>query len=517
MMIAAGTAARRFSDLRTAVATALLLIVALSFSASVLFTEWTREAAYFLTVTRIWELGLGGLLAIAALPEVSLRTREAMRTIGLGAIILAAFAYSPETAFPGYAALLPTLGCALVIAAGTESDEWSLSRLLAARPAQYLGDLSYSVYLWHWPMIVFAGHYVQGGMTPLLGSMLIAATIAMSHFSKRFVEDPIRYAKVDPRKALAFAAGLAISCFIGATAIYQHFAVQVIKAYAHSPSYPGARAFLAGANVPPVDAPLPPQIFLKKDRAEVYKDNCHLGHGDTRLNPCRYGHGTGVKVVLMGDSHAAHWAPALISEADDMGWRLETHTKSACPVLRDPVRETIGKPNEPYRACQQWGENLLDYLRTARPDLVVLAQSRYYVLAGARGREPRKAVAAAVADVWRELLALGIKVVAIRDTPRLLFQPGECIARDPGCFAEQSEVLADDDPILMAHSLVPEVPVIDMTDAFCQNGKCPMVIGNVIAWRDRGHLTASYSRTIATALAARIAQAAGDLQAHIPR
>jgi hypothetical protein len=97
----------------------------------------------------------------------------------------------------------------------------------------------------------------------------------------------------------------------------------------------------------------------------------------------------------------------------------------------------------------------------------------------------------------------------------LPFSPGDCIARDADCFADQSEVLGDDDPILIAQRLVPQVPVIDMTDAVCQNGKCPIVVGNVIVWRDSHHLTASYSRTLATALVARIAEAVGGRQARL--
>jgi peptidoglycan/LPS O-acetylase OafA/YrhL len=509
LMIAVGAGLRRFLSLRSALMIVLLLILAVSFGACVLFTEIKPEAAYFVTYTRIWELGLGGVLAIAVLPNFSLRIRESMRTAGLAAIVLAAFAYSAETAFPGYAALVPTLGCALVIAAGNQSNGWSTLAFLAARPARYLGDISYSVYLWHWPMIVFAGLFAPDGMTLSLGLALIAATLLISHFSKRFVEDPIRYAKLDTKKVLAFVVASGVSCIIGGVAIYNHFALQLIRTHAESSNYPGARAFLAGADVPAVDSPLPPPIFLGKDKAEVYKENCHLSDEDTALNPCIYGPETGAKILLVGDSHAANWAPALISQADKMRWRLETHTKSGCPLFKGTIR-----PGKPYLSCDEWRENLLRYLRTSPPDLVIFAQSRAHELVAAVGQKSRQEIAISIAAVWRELSARGIKIVAIRDTPRLPFEPGDCIARDPSCYAEQSKVLGDDDPIVIAHNLAPEVPVIDMTDAVCQQGKCPMVVGNVIVWRDRGHLTASYSRTLATALVSRVVEAASDLQIH---
>jgi peptidoglycan/LPS O-acetylase OafA/YrhL len=505
VMIAAGAVARRFTDLRTAVMVPLLLLVAVSFGASVVLTETRPEAAYYLTYTRIWQLGLGAALALVVLPDFSLRVREAMRTAGLAAIVLAVFAFSGGMAFPGYAALLPTLGCALVLAAGTKSEAWSVSRVLMARPAQYLGDISYSVYLWHWPIIVFASYYAPGGLSLWLGLALIAATLVVAHLSKHALEDRVRYSNISMGKALAFAAGLTVCCILGAAATYHYFAIQLIKIYADSPNYPGARAFLAGAHVPPVDAPIPPPILLRKDKAETYKQNCHVGSDDATLTPCRYGPESGRKVVLIGDSHAANWAPALIAQVDKMGWRLETQTKSSCPLILAPV----GKSGVAAVACTKWGENLLQYLQSSPPDIVILAQARFYQVEGVEGEAPRTDIASAMADVWRKLLALGIKVVAMRDIPYLPFDPGACIARDPACYAEQSQALKDDDPVLMAHRLVPEVPVIDMTDAVCRNGQCPMVVGNIIAWRDEGHLTATFSRTTAEVLAARVAEAAG--------
>jgi peptidoglycan/LPS O-acetylase OafA/YrhL len=504
IMIAAGVVIGRFSKLRTAIALPLLLIVAMSFGASVWLTETSREAAYFVTHSRLWQLGIGALLAIAVLPVFSPGVREAMRAAGLAAIVLSALAFSGGMSFPGYAALLPTLGCALVLAAGVDNDS-SLSRLLALPPVQYLGDVSYSVYLWHWPIVVFAGAYAPGGMSLPFGLTLLTATLVISHLSKRFVEDPIRYAEIDTGKWLAYAGGVIVCCVLGALGIYHQFAVHALKLHIDEVNFPGARAYLAGAAVPAVEAAVPPLIMLKKDKAEVYKENCHVGYGAVDPTPCRYGPEDGAKIVLVGDSHAASWAPALIAQADAMGWRLETHTKSACALFKEMLKRASG----PYLDCRLWGEKVLDRLRASPPDLVIVSQGQFHEVASADGPSSRRRTAAAIVDLWRELRALGIKVVAIRDTPHLPFEPGECVARDPNCYAEQSVVLRDDDPILIAHQLMPEVAVIDMTDAFCQNARCPVVIGNVVAWRDSSHPTASYARTMATVLADRIVAATG--------
>jgi len=435
------------------------------------------------------------------------RIREIMRTAGLAAIVASALGYSAGTAFPGYAALLPVLGCAMVIAAGSQSGEWSAQRLLASPPAQYLGDMSYSIYLWHWPLVVFAGLHAPGGISLSLGGALLTATLAIAYLSKRFVEDPIRYATISTGKALAFSGGFIALCIVGAMTIYHYFAVGMMSTHVDLRNYPGANAIFTGAIVPSVDAPMPPLMLLRKDKSETYRSNCHVSSEDAELNPCQYGPVSApVKVVLIGDSHAANWAPSLIQQADELGWRVEINTKSACLFSKELIPQKDGL----YLSCAEWSKSLLKRLRETHPDIVVIAQLGTYRLANDTGQEPAKQVAGAVADVWRDLLASGIKVVAIRDTPQLPFDPGECVARDPKCFAEQAGALRGDDPLLMAHALLPEVPVIDMTDAVCRDARCPMVVGNVIVWRDTGHLTASYARTLGAVLTTRITNAANE-------
>jgi hypothetical protein len=110
----------------------------------------------------------------------------------------------------------------------------------------------------------------------------------------------------------------------------------------------------------------------------------------------------------------------------------------------------------------------------------------------------------AVADLWRELRGRGISVIAIADVPQLPVRPDECILQDAACAVEQAKALGPVDPIAIAQRLVPEVPVVDMTDAMCREGKCPMIIGNIVAWRDGHHLTASFVRSMAGTLNQRI-------------
>lgn len=186
--------ARRTTDIRRAFFLVLLAIFSVSLVASIVLTASDPVTAYFVTHTRVWELTLGGLLALVVLPPLSSAVREAMRVLGLAGIGIACVAFSTDTRFPGAAALLPTLGAALVIAAGKSSAERSTYKVLALRPMQYLGDISYSVYLWHWPLIVFASlHLADSRISPTMGGFILAATIVLAAASKRFIEDPFRH------------------------------------------------------------------------------------------------------------------------------------------------------------------------------------------------------------------------------------------------------------------------------------------------------------------------------------
>ncbi len=505
IMIAAAAVSFLSANLRMRLMIPLAALTFASLAASIWLTQVSPASAYFVTHTRLWELGLGALLAIAVLPDFPARMRETMRVVGLVAILISVFSYSGETAFPGYAALLPTLGCALVIAAGTDAGRWTAYRLLALSPAQYLGNISYSFYLWHWPLIVFAGLYAPGGFSIVHGLALFLASVVLADLTKRFVEDPVRYWQTGSIKAFAFGIASIGCCILSATVIYKYVAMQVIESYGDSPDYPGARAFLENAAVPRVGSPIPPLTLLKRDRSQAYKKDCHLNFEDTELYPCVFGPETGKRVTLIGDSHAASWIPALAVLADRMDWRIETHTKSACALYRKPAL----RRDQPYPECKEWGGKLLAELRRSRPDIVILTQQRFGRVADEDGKPPHEQTAAAIVEVWREIQEAGAKVIAIRDTPALPFKPDECLLRDIGCYADQSQVLKDFDPIVIAHGLAPDVPMIDMTDAVCKDQKCPMIIGNIVVWRDSHHLTASYVRSVASAFGERIISAVG--------
>ena len=199
---------RRGRPSRRAIAGALTVIAVSSLAFSIVDTAAHPPQAYFSTFTRVWELALGGLLALAPVAPLSRATSRAVAWAGLAMIVAAFLLFDAATPFPGYLALLPTLGAVAVIAAGARRPESPPLGVLEARPVRYVGRVSYSWYLWHWPAVIFATE-LWGPLSPAAGAAVIAASFVPAVVSHHLVELPLmnsRTLKRSPSRSLAFGA-----------------------------------------------------------------------------------------------------------------------------------------------------------------------------------------------------------------------------------------------------------------------------------------------------------------------
>ena len=269
---------------------------------------------------------------------------------------------------------------------------------------------------------------------------------------------------------------------------------QETAALASSPAaYPGAAALSAGASVPPVKFFAPPLANVQWD-VPTGTRKCRLSFDETEPVPCLFGDRNGrFKVFLIGDSHAEHWVPAFEEVAAARGWNAASYTKSSCPLFPDMVL----RKGKPYDECLAWGRRMLQVIDREKPDLVILTAKKDMKA------EADKPIAPSLVRLWREIEALGPKVVVLADTPEWGVRPDECLARDPSCSVAYASI-AQADPLVAAHDLYPHVPLIDFTDMVCPDGRCPAVIGNVVVWRDRHHLTATYARSMADVFGKRL-------------
>ena len=261
LIIASLFVARRWVRRRTTttIGVSLVALTAVSFGFSVWFTDTNPSAAYFVTPTRAWEFGMGALVVLAQRRwSVASGVRFGLRWAGLVGLVVSGLTFTQSTAFPGYAAALPCLATAAVIVAEDAGPRDPLSRLFGARPTQWLGNISYSVYLVHWPLIVFTPYVLGGTLLDVAKLAIIAITLLLADLSKRYIEDAARLVPAlvrSPRRALvaALAGMLVIGAGVGGSlADVQHQEDQIAVAVAQGAPAPcyGAAALATRPGAP---------------------------------------------------------------------------------------------------------------------------------------------------------------------------------------------------------------------------------------------------------------------------
>ena len=503
------------------------LVVLASLAFSIDATAQVPASAYFVTPTRVWELGIGGLLAVflsrrafgrmseteaVPLPPAA---RAALGWAGIVAIGASAFLYSPGTAFPGYAALLPVLGAAAVIAASAPMHPASPAPYLATRPMQWLGDVSYSVYLWHWPLIVLVPYATGSALSGVHKVAIVVATLILAGLTKVFVEDPFRrpaWGRPLRRPFLLGAAGMAV--VVGMTVILQvdfDRRQQVARAELEAalegddPCF-GAGALAAGEAQCPrtVSGPIvPAPAQAAEDKSEAYDGPCWTWKPFDDTRTCIFGDPDGTtEIALVGNSHAGHWLPALQRIAESRGWRITTFLASECTATRTPV-EWETEALTP--ACLGWADRVLEATSTGRFDLVVTAERNGRAALGYSSEGSHAAWVAGYREFLEAWATRGVEVVVIHDTPlpgATLDSVPDCLAQHPddftACGGSRDEWVPDDALVEAARDLAePDVRVVDLTDYLCSATVCDPAVGGVTVYFDASHVTATYMGTLA--------------------
>ncbi|MFT4050807.1 MAG: acyltransferase family protein [Microbacterium sp.] len=483
---------------------AVLALVALSFAACVLLTFRSQPWAFFALPTRAWELGIGGLAAILLAHRSHLLPATATAIIGwlgAGGIAAAVLLFDESTAFPGFWAALPVLATTAVIVAGHGEARYGPGRLLSMRGMQFVGLISYSLYLVHWPMLMIPQAAV-GFEHPLplwLTVGLAAVSVPIAWVLYRFIEAPGRNARMlvgaRPRRTL-FAAGVA-SVLVAAVAT---------GGYVYSNARPLYTAKAAGE----IDTAAQPQgtdyvprnlIPALRDAADdqpvIYDDGCHLDFAASTPEDCVFGDRDAPRIVLFGDSHAAQWFPALLRVAEEQGYSLETHTKSSCPS----ISAEIERDGVPYTECTRWRSAVIAHINEEQPALVVVTN---YGVAQFTAHTSDDAAQWAQA-LSETLVDITSPVVVLADTPDLQVTPSVCLS----AHLES----ADDCAVLRSVAVAGfaraaersaaeanDVPYVDLTDSLCTPTLCFPILGNVLVYRDAHHLTATFSRVLAEPL-----------------
>ena len=304
---------------RAVVVVVLVIGFVLSIALSYAVLPYKPSAVFYLLPTRAWELILGSLIAFFPTPSPFLGrriVREAFSLAGLALIVVPVFAYTSNTPFPGLAALPPCLGAALFIWSNGRDDDsvpTSVGTLLSLRPVVFIGLISYSLYLWHWPFMAFANYLVPEPITPSYRALLVGGSLLCAILSWRYIEAPFRLRKCGTSRRTMFAyAGIGLSIVLGCGLI-----CTISKGF---PQRLSQKA----------------QLFAKAESDKAFI-NDHSTQDVMNGNIAKIGVDTPSpmpKVLVWGDSHAMAALPAIdafLAEKGLSGYSV-THSSTA-PVL----------------------------------------------------------------------------------------------------------------------------------------------------------------------------------------
>ncbi|MDG4768339.1 acyltransferase family protein [Solwaraspora sp. WMMD406] len=502
--------------------TVLVVLGVVSLGISVWLTDHNQPWAYFGLQARAWELAVGALIALSVdrLNNLPSPLAAAMSWCGLAAIVGSAVWFTDVTPFPGVAALLPVGGAALLIAAGCSVYRGGAESVLRLWPMQQIGRLSYSWYLWHWPVLILAPYALGREPGTATNLALVVAALAPAYLSLVLVEDRVRFHRAfrDHTRA-GLSLGLALSLvtagaavvILGLPATVEGRGVAVdtaaeLNADGESPAEKLTALIAASAATTTMPANLtPPVATAKSDIAQ--DDGCISDIQDTELVDGCDRHGApdgGTTVVLFGDSHARQWFDAVDAVARERDWRLAQVTKGGCPASSALVYKA---KEEPYVECMEWREKAIAHIISLEPSIVIMTEREVGAPPQNFDGEPGQAWAQAWQTTIGALEPTGAQLVWLADTP---YPQGtvvpECVATNPlgldQCHVRRTGAFDIERRAAATQTLQNlGVIVIDPTPWFCTDSVCPVVIGNTLVYRDNNHVSTTYIKLLTPLLA----------------
>ncbi|MBT1001394.1 acyltransferase [Paenarthrobacter sp. DKR-5] len=519
-----GVGAAAWTTTRGAMIAGLAVVGAVSLACSIVITAQMPSVAYFVTQTRVWEFAAGALVALVFLDR---RFPGVPATAGawLGVALIAGSAvfFTAATPFPGWTALLPVAGTALVLAFAGNRSVFGPRWWLSLRPMTFVGGISYGLYLWHWPLLIVTP-YVLGRAPGFIDkSMLLAAAILLSWLTKLAIEDPLRKGRLlgTPARAFSFAAaGMAVVVALSYALTVQAYAAPPVDAAAlHNPCYgPGSldRARSCGPVVG-TQAPNPAPALVSRENTDPLHPGCQGNIGGTELVSCDLGVDAAharTTVAIVGDSHATAWLPAIEALAAQKRWHIKTFTKASCPATAAlrvlPSEKTDANMND----CSTWVKEVSSALAADKSITTVFTaafSTAYSYRAPADSPMGTPAVQG-YEKTWQDWLAAGKRVVAFEDVPRtngqyvptcLASHPGDPLAcANPVAAAFPSATMAITHAAEAFHA--PGFEHVRLRAQFCDAKLCYPQVGSVIVYRDYSHISAEYSRALAPYVSAQL-------------
>lgn len=476
----------------------LVVLVAVSYWLSVTVTATSEPWAYFGSQTRAWELALGALVAVTArtwtrLPRI---VAGLLSWAGLGLIGYAAWTFTSGMSYPGSLAAVPVAGAALVVVGGCAGPRWGAELVLRLWPMQAVGRVSYSWYLWHWPVLLLLPVALNRPADPRVNGVAIGASFVLAVLTYRFVEEPFRRRATlvhYPQRGIIIGSGLvgisvAASLVLGSIVVVPGSTGLPSVSVALSPA-----AVIQATTTKTLPADLtPPLESALRDQAD--SRNCFVDYFGTTPNTspeCIFGDPAGTKtLVLLGDSHAAQWAGPIFAWGKQNHWKVWLLAKSSCQAGNYPDY-VVPALHRVYTECNTWRDAALRFITGIKPQMVVIGSLSKGVTITPEG----------MTQTTQQLRKTGAKVLYIADNPYMGIDPPSCLAQYPAdiqrCSVPRSAAGLD------APARLAEIKgtadgggeVWDPIPYLCAD-VCPSVIGNIGVYKDESHLTNTFTTSL---------------------
>ncbi|HUQ82433.1 MAG TPA: acyltransferase family protein [Gemmatimonadaceae bacterium] len=473
-----------------------IVVSVASFVGCLMLTAWQPLVAFYDLPARAWEFGVGGMLALSVsrANRAAWRWQGAIAVAGLAALGASWFLASDRTPHPGWITLLPVLGTAALIESGGHGAPTPVARLLETPFLRWLGRLSYSWYLWHWPLAIYWDRLVPNGLVPIVVGMPLAS-LALAQLTFVVVETPARVARwlQGERRGLLVAFVLAVVTIAAAIVSQWDSRIRLLD-----PRY----QFIIEARDTPTT---------------LHREQCHLSIDEVepKLDRCVYGvRDADTTIVLMGDSHAAQWFAALEAAAVQRRWRIVPMTKSACPAVS--VAVWLPAMRRTYAECDRWRLTVFDRLAAMKPAVIVLASSEWLAIANGHegnGDGPARRSVRPTPELWQRSLRTTLDrlppsaaILLLADTPNPHFNVPNCLfeyVNDVDRCAFRRDAGLAEELRRVAHGVAQSdarVTYLDATDHFCDAIKCSAAQAGLARYSDGDHISVRYSASLAPVL-----------------
>lgn len=441
------------------------------FIAAVYLTKAHQPWAFFLSPPRAWEFLAGAIAYLQNRRPVRKPIIGWFAFLGLLAICVS---YNVRISFPGLTAFPPVICTAALLCYQSPI----LNQLLSSKPFQYIGRLSYSWYLWHWPVLVI-GHMIWAAPTLAMHLILAVFSLLLAQLSYLLVEAPIRFNRMlnaRPSLSVAFATGLTICTCVTLLG----WRVLVGRWEQATGQQEIVRAI----------GDLPPHISAST--------GCDTWYHSSDIHECRFGGSSKKTAVLLGDSIASQWVSAVELAAKSHGWQLLLLTKSSCPMVAEPFYNE--KIKGTYVVCDDWRNKVLAHLAAIKPDLVIVSMSSGYPYSYQQWQH-------GLHEAFTSLSQSSKRLVLLRENPPAYFNVATCLSRaiwrgesqvsrcSFNAFNTKSHLAFQAQKIELSN--LKNAEILDMTDEICPAEKCLPLRDGIVTYRDGGHLTNSFATTLA--------------------